>query len=106
MYNKPYLSQHGVKGMRWGVRNKPGQGVRGRSQRPSASSMTTNELRQAIERVRLEQQYKSLTKSPSQKAIEGIGEMASSIVKGAVTTVGTAVVLGQLNKAVKKAGVG
>ena len=38
MYNKPYLSQHGVKGMRWGVRNKPGEGVRGRLNRAASKT--------------------------------------------------------------------
>ena len=51
-----HLAHYGVKGMRWGVRNdKPSR----------ASNMSDEELRNAVNRMRLEQQYKQLTVNPA-----------------------------------------
>lgn len=93
-----FLEHHGVKGQRWGVRRKGRS--HGSSSMPSDKKHLSNdELRKAIERMRLEQQYSELS-SPKKKIgaayaksiLETSGKTVASVLVGAATT-----------KAVKKA---
>lgn len=69
-WSTPYISHHGVKGMKWGVRkdrfkNNPiSRGIRNRKQKRlersdygKAKKMSNQELQQAINRINLEQSY-------------------------------------------------
>lgn len=68
------LEHFGVKGMKWGVRrdakSRPSSGdakksdaVKKKRREKGAKSLTNKELKAAIERMRLEQQYKEMNKS-------------------------------------------
>lgn len=114
-----YLMHHGVKGMKWGVRHDRVRKGRGRSRsnvgsqaRPDTRSedrkvidsyrakkrheLTDAELRQALNRMNMERQYKSLERElyhPGQdfavKALKTTGKIAVGAVSGyAVNTVG------------------
>jgi ribulose 1,5-bisphosphate synthetase/thiazole synthase len=74
------LKHYGILGMRWGVRRKR-QGpdsedsVRARAHlKKNVNEMSNKELREANERIRLEQEHKNLTKNASvgKKVIAGI----------------------------------
>lgn len=68
-----FLSHYGVKGMRWGVRrgksakegpsaeSKKATEIRSRAKRSKPKALTNAELRSAIERMNLEQQFKRLS---------------------------------------------
>ena len=77
-----YLSHHGIKGMRWGVRRTEAQlaRVRGRKKnwsedartasaikKKSVNKMSNAELKKVNERVRLEQEYSRLNPSAINK---------------------------------------
>ena len=81
MENK-YLSHHGIKGMKWGVRRTEAQlaRVRGRKKnwsedartahdikKKSVNKMSNAELKKVNERVRLEQEYSRLNPNAIQK---------------------------------------
>ena len=97
-----YLIHHGVKGMRWGRRQQRPQPTldslgrtRGVSKHKKASEMSDDELRERINRMRLEKDYNSLKRDTT--AI-GIGtsycnKQAQAIVSGVV--VGAAVAVGK-----------
>jgi len=65
-----FLAHYGVKGMRWGVRKAPKEGassdaqksidLRTRAKRSKAKALSNAELRTAIERMQLEQNFKRL----------------------------------------------
>jgi len=50
------LMHHGIKGMRWGVRKSSS----GQSTNSPPKNLSDEELKRAVERMRLEQQYKDL----------------------------------------------
>lgn len=119
------LEHHGVKGQKWGVRRTPAQlghatgkkrksasatvrknakarvavkkASKKKSTKPSAKSMTDEELRQAINRIKLEQEYKRLTpqtKSLGKRFVESamkdvigpaVRESSKEVVKKAIT---------------------
>lgn len=84
----PYREDHGVKGMRWGVRKRAVTAGKSSSSpdatksgppkkpaRPSAKSLTNEELNTVIRRLQLEAQYNQLTatkKSPAKQFIQDI----------------------------------
>lgn len=93
-------SHHGVLGMRWGVRNDRGQGVRGRV---SPKNMTTKELQEAVNRINLERQYSSLTKPPGARLATMVGKIAGDVTTSAVKSVAKKHAVKAVNKAVDKA---
>ena len=63
-----YIKHYGTKGMKWGVRkiNSIG-GKRSKRKKRSISSMSDKELEKRVNRMRLEQSYKSLKKEQNKK---------------------------------------
>lgn len=73
MYVEEFLSHHGVKGMKWGKRKTRGTkeapssdakkalDLRARAKRSKSKALTNEELKTAIERMRLEQEFKRLS---------------------------------------------
>lgn len=69
-----FLSHHGIKGMKWGVKKKKNS-VEAASRDAKIKAMSDNELRQKINRIQMEKQYKSLTApsvSPGRKFAQDI----------------------------------
>jgi hypothetical protein len=63
-----FIEHHGIKGMKWGIRNKRRQPTisrgskrKARVQGPSVHDISDEDLRKAVSRMQLEQQYKTLT---------------------------------------------
>lgn len=60
-----FIEHHGVKGMKWGRRNKRQPSVsrakgKAKPKRPGAHSLSDEELRKTVSRMQLEQQYSAL----------------------------------------------
>lgn len=74
-----FLEHHGVKGQKWGVRRKGPSSSS--SPAHQVSKLTNEQLREAVNRMQLEQQYKNLL-NPKNKANNSAGkDFAKSILK-------------------------
>lgn len=112
---KEFIEHHGVKGQKWGIRIKRKQPSisKGKSKAPSAHSLSDEELRKAVSRMQLEQQYSSLM---SKKATTNRGAkfansllkhgtgIAGNIAKNSVTNLGTKYATQALEDAIKSGG--
>lgn len=122
MEDNSYLSHHGVKGMRWGVRKDPKASsrnsstvkdrIRTRSSKVKPSRETREEarkkrrepvsdevLRQRIQRIRLEQEYAQLVARGNQirhPVLSRGSETAQNILFGSVQRVGSSYVTQRL----------
>jgi len=99
-----FLDHHGVKGMKWGIRNEKKKsssgGSKGGSGRSSAKDLSDEQLQKAIARMDLEKRYSELS-SPPKKNKAGkafASELGKNLVKTAVMAAGTHAV----NQALKK----
>lgn len=102
-----FISHYGVKGMRWGVRRKGGvskgtgvkpvsgdalrtKKIKDKAKKHGTSSVSNKELRVAIERMNLEQQYSRLSappKSTGRKFVEGLlTELGKNKVKNVLNS--------------------
>lgn len=103
---KEFLSHHGVKGMKWGVRKDRKSSSKGSQSsgtpKPKAHELSDEDLKKAIERMNLEQQYSNLIspKKPkdNSEAAAFVKDLGKNLVKTAVGAVGTHAI----NKALKK----
>jgi hypothetical protein len=100
-----FLSHHGVKGMKWGIRKDRRSGKTSTSSdhsAPGPHELSDDQLKAAIDRMRLEQQYHSLLHPQKPKnnseAAAFVKELGKNLVKTAVTSAGTAAI----EKAMKK----
>jgi hypothetical protein len=98
------LSHHGIKGQRWGFRRTPQQLARSKS----VSDLSDQELQAAVNRLRLEKEFASLS-SPSAQATAKKGESfikstATSILKDNITKIAKAQTAHLLSKALEKSG--
>lgn len=84
------LKHHGVKGMKWGVRrnrtapvdNAPRhEDYKSAHNNKSVKSMSDKELRQRINRLQMEQQYKNLNKQEVSKGQKMATEVLTNVAK-------------------------
>lgn len=102
-----FLEHYGVKGQRWGVTTK---GKRSSGDHPpsdrvikaKAKSLSNDDLKKSIERMRLEQQYSELanpgSKAGKKYAVDLLKQSGSKLVGGvasAVATIAVGAVLGK-----------
>lgn len=109
------LAHYGIKGQKWGVRRKrpsaPAHGdakkakkVIGRARDSGTDAISNKDLRAAIERMNLEQQYNRLRpKSNSEKAKAWVAETLLGIGKQEASRVGREVAAEQVGNLLKKA---
>lgn len=116
------IEHHGVKGMRWGVRNRRGQGVRkatkpaepkksGDSNRSSDGKltstpqrrMTDKELQAAVNRLNLERQYRQLTNETKKKSKgrEFAESIAMNVARTQIQNTANALIGKELEKRLK-----
>lgn len=88
-FQSNYLAHHGILGMRWGKRNGPPYPL-DQSQKSSAekkaedvSKLSDAELRQRINRLQMEKQYKQMTMTDEEKRIAEGKKFAKTVLKGA-----------------------
>jgi len=102
---KNFLEHHGVRGMKWGVRRSRRQlaraaGARGRK---SAKDLSDDELKKAVNRMNMEQQYTRLSSGKSstgsRKAVAVgaafLGGVGANILRTQLTNAGNS----QVNRA-------
>jgi len=93
-----FLEHYGVKGMHWGVRREGGsrREAAARSPRAKAKRLTDQELKAAVERLRLEQQFSELSdphKKAGKKYVKKyLDTFGDKIIGGIATTASAAVV--------------
>lgn len=85
-----FLAHYGVKGMKWGVR-RYNSGGRRQPLKTKARNMNDEELKKAVERLRLEKEYiqitKQVEKSSAGKAfVDKHGSQIASVAIGAATS--------------------
>lgn len=74
-----YLAHYGVLGMRWGRRKgKSTKSSSKRQKKKKVSQMSNEELRERINRMQLEQQYKSLNHTNRNAALKYVGRVMSN----------------------------
>lgn len=85
LLEEAYLAHYGVKGMHWGIRKDP--------QQRQISDMTDMELRDTVNRMRLEQQYREITESKATKVgRKHVTKYTNQAVNLVVSTVLTATI--------------
>lgn len=107
---KDFLEHHGIKGQKWGIRNKSlkiktkaistFESKKKKSLRAKTASLSDEELAKALKRMNMEQQYINLsTKSSAKKSGQSF---VKDIGKTAVKTALTAVVTHHVTKGFNK----
>lgn len=88
-----FLEHHGIKGMKWGVRRRRGSDgrVKGSATKPKAHELDDATLRSAINRMKMEREYKQLSQVTKnrQPAVDFIMKHGTVIVGGALAAVAT-----------------
>lgn len=103
-----FLEHYGVKGMKWGVRRSKSQLARAskNSTKKTAKNLSDEELKKAVERLRLEREYVDITSKLStaktDKAKEFIGRYSQQAASVAVGAVASAVVKQVIDKKLGK----
>lgn len=90
-----FLKHYGVKGQKWGVRTKgrSGSSSSERIVKAKARSLTNDDLKKHIERMRLEQQYSELsspaTKAGKKYAVDVLKQSGTKLIGAVVATAAT-----------------
>lgn len=124
--NSNELYHYGIKGMKWGIRRTEAQLARARGQRPSSESaskntsatakaksstparkkvseMSDDELRQAVQRLQFEQQYRKLNPEKVSAGKKFATKVMNDVVVPAVTEVARNTLRNALTSAVESA---
>lgn len=83
------LKHHGVKGQKWGIRNKRTSKQGASSDKPKAHQLSDDELRKAVNRMQMEKQYNQLSggkNSPHSKAVKAGATFAAGIALNVART--------------------
>jgi len=97
------IQHYGVPGMKWGQRKQ--RGTSSKSSKPKAKSMTDDDLRKAVARMKLERQYSDMVASTTTKSTKermlasGAKHAGSTVGKSAQIVVGALLVKGMNNAA-------
>lgn len=94
-----FLEHYGVKGMKWGVRNRSRRDERRRAKtfggskqkKPAASELDDKELQQIVQRMNMERQYNSLTRTPNVLDRVNTGTRVAGSILAVGATVNTAI---------------
>lgn len=81
---KEFLEHVGVKGMKWGVRRNSSSKLTSNSKNKAPSptkKLSNDQLRQAVDRMRLEQQFKQLSQSANKKKANAGKKFASDLMQ-------------------------
>lgn len=90
-----FLSHYGIKGMHWGVRRD--------TSGPDISTLSNEELKKTVERMRLEQQYNDLARNPRTAAGAKFAAKHVDRIVGTILGAVTSTVVGiAINQAFKK----
>lgn len=89
-----FLAHYGVKGMKWGVRRGKSNGGRRKGEKVNPKALSDAELKQRVDRLRLEDQFLNLQKSTSttegkkfaDELLKQSGKIATSAVIGGVAS--------------------
>jgi hypothetical protein len=110
MLDGEVLEHHGVKGMKWGVRNKRTSKAGASADKPKVKELSDEELKKAVSRMQMERQYNQLTKrnSPHHKALKAgaafVAGIALNVARNQIQSQATnAVGVMLAKKAAKKA---
>lgn len=97
-----FLEHHGIKGQKWGIRNKRRSNnvKESKSSKPNAKELSDEELRKAVNRMQMENQYKTLINNSKKKRGS---EFVKSVGLNVAKTTATALVTQQVAVALKKA---
>lgn len=87
-----FLSHYGVKGMKWGVKNKSKSAKVGR-RKYDARKLSNSDLRKVVARMELEQRYTQLNEKNFKKTGQG-KKFAEELIKAARSKAAVAVVAG------------
>lgn len=121
MYNnQAELYHHGVKGMRWGVRQKPKKSSSSKNttkrvkeddthedykkahNKKKVKYMSDAELNARISRLQKEQSYKTLSATRMQRGRKAVGDVMVNIGKETAKNFGTKILTGVINTGLKK----
>lgn len=105
MKTKDFLEHYGTKGMKWGVRKKPGSGGKNASAKPKSSApkptktktgrgtktkgLSDNELKARVSRLNMEKQYKTMKRENASSISRGLRLTTSILGKTAKTAAST-----------------
>jgi len=109
-----HISHFGVKGMKWGVRKESrSPGASGSSKPNHLSTLDDAQLKRAVERMRLEQQYSDLAKGRStektigkkfaeQAMTESGKQVVRAVTTAAIGVTSAAIATALMNRRIKK----
>lgn len=99
------LEHHGIKGQKWGLRNKRTSKKGASADKPKAHTLSDEELKKAVSRMQMEKQYTQLVgnKSPRHsKAVKAgaafVGSVALNVARTQVQNHATKVLEAALSK--------
>jgi hypothetical protein len=94
-----FLQHHGVKGMKWGIRNKRTSKKGASSEKPRAKNLSDEELRKAVSRMQMEAQYNKLVGNHSPRHSRAV-KAGAAFVAGIALNVARSQIQSQATKAV------